>query len=167
VLLELDGIVGILLLALWIYCIFDVIASDAALVRNLPKTGWLFIVFILPDIGAIAWLLLGRPERAGWRPGDTTMRAPGWTPKWGSADDRTLDPDTVTDRDRLIAQWDAEEAARKQARREQVDAETQARKRAAEERLIEARRRDREAEKLKHMALELPVDDEPKDPTAN
>ena len=68
------GIVPLILLALWVYCILDVIATDDALVRNLSKGVWLLIVIFLPDIGSLAWLLLGRPLYAGWRPGDTTRR---------------------------------------------------------------------------------------------
>ena len=68
------GFVPLVLLALWLYCILDVIASDEALMRNLPKPLWLVIVIFLPDIGSLAWLLLGRPLYAGWRPGDTTRR---------------------------------------------------------------------------------------------
>ena len=75
-LFELDGVIGLALLALWIYCIVDVISTDESMVRNLPKNFWLIIVIILPDVGSIAWLILGRPERAGWRPGDTTYRKP-------------------------------------------------------------------------------------------
>jgi Phospholipase_D-nuclease N-terminal len=71
-----EGLVPVLLLGLWIYCIFDVIATDDVLVRNLPKGLWLLIVIFLPDIGSLAWLLLGRPLYAGWRPGDTTRRTP-------------------------------------------------------------------------------------------
>ena len=70
------GVVSIALLALWVFCIFDVIATDDVLVRNLPKGMWLLIVIFLPDIGSLAWLLLGRPLYAGWRPGDTTRRTP-------------------------------------------------------------------------------------------
>jgi len=62
------------LLALWLFAIFDVIATDSSLCRNLPKMGWLFIVLILPDVGAIAWLLLGRPVNAGFHPGSTAIR---------------------------------------------------------------------------------------------
>jgi hypothetical protein len=69
------GLIGFLLIALWLYCIFDVIATDEILVRSLPKMAWLFIVIIIPDIGSIAWLALGRPQYAGWRPGDTEGRA--------------------------------------------------------------------------------------------
>ena len=68
------GLIGFLLIALWLYCIFDVIATDEALMRSLPKMAWLFIVIVIPDIGSIAWLALGRPQFAGWRPGDTEGR---------------------------------------------------------------------------------------------
>ena len=70
------GVVPIILLALWVYCILDVIATDDVLVRNLSKGVWLLIVIFLPDIGSLAWLLLGRPLYAGWRPGDTARRTP-------------------------------------------------------------------------------------------
>lgn len=69
-----DGVVGLVLLGLWLFAIFDVISTDSSLCRNLPKGVWLIVVIILPDIGSIAWLLLGRPEFAAFRPGDTTMR---------------------------------------------------------------------------------------------
>src|SRR4051812_283896 len=69
-----DGLLGLALLVLWVYCIFDVIATDEAVMRNLPKLVWLLIVIIVPDIGSLAWLLLGRPPRAGYLPGDTTTR---------------------------------------------------------------------------------------------
>jgi hypothetical protein len=88
--IELDGIFGLALLALWIFCVFDVIAADETLVRHLPKMFWLMIVLFIPDIGAIAWLLLGRPEGAAWTPGSTDYRKtrrpvgveddPGWAP---------------------------------------------------------------------------------------
>ena len=68
------GLIGFLLIALWIYCILDVIATEEFLMRGLPKMAWLIIVIILPDIGSIAWLALGRPQFAGWRPGDTEGR---------------------------------------------------------------------------------------------
>lgn len=68
------GLVGLVVLALWIYCIFDVISTDETVMRNLPKVLWLVIVIFLPTIGSISWLLLGRPERAGFAPGSSTYR---------------------------------------------------------------------------------------------
>jgi hypothetical protein len=50
------------LLILWIYCIYDVITTDDVIIRHLPKLVWLLIVFMLPDIGSILWLGLGRPQ---------------------------------------------------------------------------------------------------------
>lgn len=70
------GVFGLALLVLWIYCIFDVISSDEALVRNLPKMVWLVIVVFIPTIGSVAWLALGRPPYASWRPGGEEPRRP-------------------------------------------------------------------------------------------
>ncbi len=68
------GLFAFALLALWIYCIVDVIATNEGVIRNLPKLVWLLIVIFVPTIGSIVWLLLGRPERAGLAPGDSTYR---------------------------------------------------------------------------------------------
>jgi hypothetical protein len=55
-----DGTLAIVMLALWIFCILDVITTSESDMRNLPKMAWLSIVLILPDIGSIAWLVAGR-----------------------------------------------------------------------------------------------------------
>lgn len=68
------GVFGLVLFALWVYAVLDVIATDSMLVRNLPKTTWLLLVLFVPSVGAIAWIALGRPPYAGWRPGDTATR---------------------------------------------------------------------------------------------
>ena len=60
----------------WIWALLDCIATDSAMCRNLPKPMWIILILILPDIGALVWLLLGRPERASWRPGSTDYAAP-------------------------------------------------------------------------------------------
>lgn len=57
-----DGLLGLILLGLWLFCLFDVISTDASECRNLPKTGWLIIVLILPDVGSVLWLVAGRPR---------------------------------------------------------------------------------------------------------
>jgi len=60
--LYLDGVAGLVVLALWLYCILDVITTDEASVRNLPKLTWVLIVIFLFEIGAILWLIAGRPQ---------------------------------------------------------------------------------------------------------
>ena len=51
-------------LALLVYCLIDCIQTDSVVVRNLSKTTWVFLIILVPIIGAIAWLVAGRPERA-------------------------------------------------------------------------------------------------------
>ncbi len=111
-----QGLVFFVLFALWVWAIFDCIATDSALCRNLPKMVWLLLILFLPSIGALAWLLLGRPPRASWRPGSTdysSSRGPVGLedhPRYSS----TL---AITDRrseelDQQLAKWEAEQAAR-------------------------------------------------------
>jgi len=59
-----DGAAGLLLLALWLFCLVDVIVSDDHACRNLPKMVWFVVVLILPDVGSLLWLILGRPQGA-------------------------------------------------------------------------------------------------------
>lgn len=112
------GIVGFLIFALWIWAIFDCISTDASLCRNLPKGVWLILVIFLPTIGSLAWLLLGRPERAGWRPGSTQYSGhpgnplgledhPRYTGSFGVSDRRSAELDEQ------LAQWEREQAEKR------------------------------------------------------
>lgn len=65
------GIAGIIVFALWLYCILDVIATDESEMRNLPKIAWVLIVIFLPVAGSVAWLVLGRPRDASFVPGES------------------------------------------------------------------------------------------------
>jgi hypothetical protein len=75
-LIDAGGFVALALLLFWVWALFDCVATDASLCRNLPKGVWIIIVLILPDIGSFLWLLLGRPERAQWRPGSSDYSTP-------------------------------------------------------------------------------------------
>jgi hypothetical protein len=55
-----EGFLGLVVLAVWMFCIIDVITTDDSAVRNLPKAVWLLIVIVLFDLGALAWLIAGR-----------------------------------------------------------------------------------------------------------
>ena len=41
---------------MWIYCIYDVITTDDAIVQHLPKVVWILIVVLLSDLGSLLWL---------------------------------------------------------------------------------------------------------------
>ncbi|WP_245966539.1 PLDc N-terminal domain-containing protein [Sphaerisporangium album] len=97
-------LLGLALLAFWLYCLFDVITTPEGDVRNLPKLLWVLIVVLLADIGGLLWLLLGRPlsdeavrrRRAG-RPG-------GHRPPVARGPDD--DPDFLRDLDRRLRRED-------------------------------------------------------------
>jgi len=69
-----QGFFGLVILALWVYCIFDVISTEQSRIQNLPKFIWLLIVVVIPPIGPIAWLLLGRPRGASFKVGSGEVR---------------------------------------------------------------------------------------------
>jgi hypothetical protein len=74
--IRLYGVVWFVLMGVWLYALLDVVTTDSALVRNLPKGTWVIIVFFTSIIGAVLWFVAGRPEKAGYRPGDTSYRKP-------------------------------------------------------------------------------------------
>ncbi|MEN3357085.1 MAG: hypothetical protein V7637_1067 [Mycobacteriales bacterium] len=67
-LLRFGGIFFVIMLALWLYCLLDAISADQAEVRSLPKVAWVFIVLLTFEVGAVLWLLLGRPRRSTPKP---------------------------------------------------------------------------------------------------
>jgi hypothetical protein len=59
--LLLDGVLGLVVLGLMIFCLLDVISTDEYACRNLSKIWWLLLVLFFPFVGSIAWLVAGRP----------------------------------------------------------------------------------------------------------
>jgi hypothetical protein len=52
---------GLVVFAMWVFCLVDVVSSDEGAIRNLPKVWWLLIVLFFPFAGSVAWLVAGRP----------------------------------------------------------------------------------------------------------
>lgn len=124
---------GLFMLALWVYAVIDVISTDEILVRNLPKNMWLLLVLFAGPIGSIAWLILGRPQYAGWAPGgnaSTSRPTPrprsrprgveddiGWSPPIepaGAGAGAGVDPE-------VFARWEDDLARREAALRSPED----------------------------------------------
>ena len=55
------AVLGLITLCLWVYCLIDIITCPDAGIRQLPKLGWLIVVILVPTLGALLWLFLGRP----------------------------------------------------------------------------------------------------------
>ena len=109
-------------LGLLVYCLIDCIQTPEAQVRNLPKLVWVILI-LLPYFGAIAWLLIGRPQggRRGqsWAPGSGFPEAE--RPRPLAPDDdpaflRKVQADTK-DHEAMLKQWEADLKRREQEMR--------------------------------------------------
>lgn len=79
--LKLEGLLGVAVLGLYIFCVIDVIGTPEKRVRSLPKLAWVFIVLLFPLAGSIAWLAVGRPE-PGAGPAPAPRRAASAFPEY-------------------------------------------------------------------------------------
>jgi hypothetical protein len=107
------GLFDLALIAIWVYGIFDCIRTDDSLVQNLPKMVWLFIVFLFPGIGSIAWLLLGRPPRGEWRLRTTgvAQRPPDDMPSPGLPERPATPSDHAAKREEALRRYNEEREA--------------------------------------------------------
>ena len=62
-------IAAIIVLALMIFSIIDCSRTPESQIRSLPKWAWLVIIIFVPGIGALAWIIAGRPKGNGRRKG--------------------------------------------------------------------------------------------------
>jgi hypothetical protein len=61
------GVLFVLLtVGFWAYCLIDAIMTPQDELRSLTTMRWALLITVLPVIGAIAWLLAGRPDPS-WR----------------------------------------------------------------------------------------------------
>jgi len=81
VLVRFGGVLFLVALAVWLYCVLDAITADRDRVRGLPKGAWIAIVLLTFEIGAVAWLVWGRP-----RGSESGMPARGGRPRLGSTE---------------------------------------------------------------------------------
>jgi hypothetical protein len=65
--IKLEGLFGIVVFALWVFCLVDAIGAQSGRIRHLPKVAWILLILFFPLIGSIAWLVAGRPESTAAR----------------------------------------------------------------------------------------------------
>ncbi|MCW2899722.1 MAG: hypothetical protein JWO67_1987 [Streptosporangiaceae bacterium] len=71
-------LLALVALGVWLFCLFDVLTTDEAEVRSLPKFGWFLIVLLGFWLGAVLWMAAGRPRQ----PADPAART------WPGADEQ-------------------------------------------------------------------------------
>ncbi|MGW8538644.1 PLD nuclease N-terminal domain-containing protein [Rhodococcus qingshengii] len=57
-------------MALWVFCLVDVVTRDVRYIHHLPKTLWMVVILFVPVFGSVLWLVAGRgqgelPDLAG------------------------------------------------------------------------------------------------------
>jgi hypothetical protein len=91
-------LLALLALGVWLFCLFDVLTTDEAALRHLPKFGWFLIILLGFWVGALLWTAFGRPRRP----------AEVWSNPSAESDQRDLprgpddDPDFLRNLDRHI-----------------------------------------------------------------
>lgn len=56
-------IIGVALAVVFtVYALVDAALADRSRVRGLPKAAWIVVVIVLPPLGGIVWLFVGRPR---------------------------------------------------------------------------------------------------------
>jgi hypothetical protein len=69
-----DLIVGFIALALLIFCLVDVISIYESRIKTLNKIAWVFIIILVPLVGPILWLTVGK-DRGRDRPAERARDA--------------------------------------------------------------------------------------------
>lgn len=59
---------AVAVLVIFVYGLVDVIRTDARLTRGISKPAWIVVMIVLPVLGAILWMLMGRPRGGSARP---------------------------------------------------------------------------------------------------
>ena len=55
----------IAVIAVILYALIEAIQADGDRVRLMPRWLWVVAIVLLPGVGALAWLILGRPLYSG------------------------------------------------------------------------------------------------------
>ena len=141
-LVRFGGILFLVALAVWLYSVLDAMTADRELVRGLPKGAWIAVVLLTFEIGAIAWLVWGRPRgtaprarprlgstgRTAWparpagRPGSGAFGPPGPV----APDDdpeflARLDREAAQEHEKLLGRWEEDLRRREEELREPPD----------------------------------------------
>ena len=59
---------SLLTLGLMVYCLVDIITTDDAQPFGIPKLIWMLLVVMLPLVGSVVWLIVGRRAKLAAQP---------------------------------------------------------------------------------------------------
>lgn len=65
---------GVVVVILTIYALVDCAVFDRNRIRGVPRWGWILVIILIPVIGAVLWLVIGRGRRGSPAAGGRTTR---------------------------------------------------------------------------------------------
>lgn len=68
-------VLGVVAVVLLVYTLVDCAMLDRSRVRGLPRWAWIVVMLLLPVVGSILWLIIGRGKPLGGR-GQMRQSAP-------------------------------------------------------------------------------------------
>lgn len=74
-------VISLVAFALFVVALLDVIMRREDQIKHLPKIAWVFIVILLPLVGAILWFAIGREYPSSPRPHRATRPAADTAPR--------------------------------------------------------------------------------------
>jgi hypothetical protein len=121
--IALGGVFSIAVLALWAFCLLEVITTDERQMRYLPKMLWVSIV-LLPIVGSVVWLLAGRPQggrATAWPAAEPTgpMTPPDDDPEFLAQLGQVN-----AEHEQMLRQWEADLRRREEELRRDDDPDT-------------------------------------------
>ncbi|MDQ2836347.1 MAG: PLD nuclease N-terminal domain-containing protein [Actinomycetota bacterium] len=75
-LIRLGGFFFLITLIFWLWAIFDCITAEDKRIRVLPKWLWVVLIVLFLELGALAWVVFGRPRATQQGPGSAGSRHP-------------------------------------------------------------------------------------------
>lgn len=63
-----EELLVLLLVGVVLWALIELLQTDPAAVRVLPRWAWAILIVAVPPLGAVAWFLLGRPPVVGSEP---------------------------------------------------------------------------------------------------
>lgn len=62
------GIIAVLSIALSIFALSDCVQTEDEKIRGLPKWAWIVLIVLIPWVGPITWLFVGKERNLGGGP---------------------------------------------------------------------------------------------------
>lgn len=89
-------LIGLAIVAFWLYTLFDVITTPEEEARNVPKALWVVVVLLIPVVGGAFWLLYGRQNE------EREIRSTARTARPGPPKGPDDDPEFLRDLERRL-----------------------------------------------------------------